>query len=287
MKGRARGVLVVALTCASPLAVVPRPALAQSLNVQLEAQSAQQYRQLIEQARAKNALATPRNVDLQRLRAIEERILPYTYAVNPRAKQWQWEVNLLRSEQMNAFCMPGGKIVFYNAIITRLNLSDDEIAIVMGHEITHALKEHGVEQMKKQMMGQVAARAGGALVSAWLGINPYLTDAAARGANSLLQLRFSRADESEADAIGLELAARAGFDPRAGVALWQKMARAAKGSPPAWLSSHPSNGDRIAEIQRRVPAMLPLYAQAIGKRVDELPPYRTTDIAAGRGADAR
>jgi predicted Zn-dependent protease len=258
----------------------PTTSVAQALNVQLEQQSAQQYRQLIAQARAKNALATDRNVDLQRLRRIQERILPYTYAVNPRAKQWQWEVNLLRSDQVNAFCMPGGKIVFYNGIIQKLNLTDDEIAIVMGHEITHALKEHGVEQMKKQVYGEVAARAGGALLSAWLGVNPNVTDLGARAANGFLQLHFSRADEAEADAVGLELAARAGFDPRAGVVLWQKMGRIAKGAPPQWLSDHPADANRIADIQSRLPAVLPLYAQAIGTSVDRLPPYRTNDIAA-------
>jgi len=251
----------------------------QSLNVQLEQQANQQYQQLLDQARAKGALAPDGNADLQRLRRIQQRILPFTYAVNPRAQQWQWEVNLLGSTQINAFCMPGGKIAFYSGIITKLKLSDDEIAIVMGHEITHALKEHGVEQTKNQAYGELAARAGGALLSSWLGIDPNLTDLGARAANGLFQLRFSRGDEGEADAVGLELAARAGFDPRAGVALWQKMAQAAKGAPPQWLSSHPADRNRIAEIQKRLPAVLPLYAQAIGRPVDQLPPYRTAEIA--------
>ena len=254
-------------------------AQAQSLNVQLEQQANVQYRQLLDQARAKGALAPDGNADLQRLRRIQQRILPFTYAVNPRAQQWQWEVNLLGSTQINAFCMPGGKIAFYSGIITKLKLSDDEIAIVMGHEITHALKEHGVEQTKNQMYGDLAARAGGALLSSWLGIDPNLTTLGTRAANGLFQLRFSRGDEGEADAVGLELAARAGFDPRAGVVLWQKMAQAAKGSPPQWLSSHPADRNRIAEIQKRLPDVLPLYAQAIGKPVNQLPPYRAVEIA--------
>ncbi len=270
--------MAATLTFAPMAALAPTAATAQTLSDQFEQQATQQYRQLIEQARAKNALATERNPDLQRLRTIQARILPYTYAVNPRARQWQWEVNLLRSDQINAFCMPGGKIAFFNGIIAKLRLTDDEIAIVMGHEITHALKEHGVEQAKKQAYGQVAARIGGALASAWLGINPNLTDMTARAANSLFQLRFSRGDESEADAVGLRLAAQAGFDPRAGIALWQKMAAAAKGSPPAWLSSHPADRDRIAALQRLMPSVLPLYAQAIGVPVDRLPPYRATAI---------
>jgi predicted Zn-dependent protease len=281
MKRLARAAaLALALLMAVPCTVVPIDARAQSLAIQFEQQADQQYRQLLEQARVKNALATDQNATLQRLRRIHERILPYTYAINPRAKQWKWEVNLLRSDTVNAFCMPGGKIAFFNGIITKLNLTDDEIAIVMGHEITHALKEHGVEQAEKGMATQGALRVGGAIVAAWLGVNPNLTDMAARGASSLLQLRFSRGDEAEADAIGLELAARAGFDPRAGVVLWQKMQRVSKGAPPQWLSSHPADANRVADIQRRLPIVMPLYAQAIGRPVNQLPPYRTTEIAA-------
>ncbi len=268
------------LSLAPLAAFVPATATALSLSDQFEQQASQQYRQLIEQARAKNALATERNPDLHRLETIQARILPYTYAVNPRARQWQWEVNLLRSDQINAFCMPGGKIAFFNGIIAKLKLTDDEIAIVMGHEITHALKEHGVEQAKKQMYGSVVAGIGGAIASAWLGIDPNLTNMGARAANSLFQLRFSRGDESEADAVGLKLAAQAGFDPRAGIALWQKMAAASKGAPPAWLSSHPADRDRIAALQRLMPSMLPLYAEAIHVPVDRLPPYRAGAIAA-------
>ena len=262
------------LTCA------PVAAQAQSLEAQLEQQAAQQYRQLVDQARAKDALATPRNVDLQRLVRIQGRILPYTYAVNPLAREWRWEVNLLRSDQVNAFCMPGGKIAFYSGIITKLDLTDDEIAIVMGHEMTHALREHGVDQAKKQMYGSATARIAGALVSSWLGINPYITDMGARAANGLFQLRFSRADESEADRIGLELAARAGFDPRAGVALWRKMGQLAKSSPPSWLSDHPADGNRIAAIQALLPRVMPMYADVLHTTVDRLPPYGKTPAVA-------
>ena len=267
----------ILLSCALVGGAVTSPvAEAQSLALQLEQQATQQYRQLIDQARAKNALATDRNPDLQRLRRIQGRILPFTYAINPRARQWNWETNLLRNDQVNAFCMPGGKIAFFNGIIVKLALTDDEIAIVMGHEMTHALKEHGVQQAKSQMAGSAVAWIGGMLASAWLGINPNLTNMAARGANSMVQLHFSRDDESEADRVGLELAARAGFDPRAGIALWEKMGALSKSAPPAWMSSHPSNGDRVTAIRRLMPTMLPIYAKAIGVSVDSLPSYRTT-----------
>ena len=279
MRFASRASRTLLIACALVCSGVPAIATGQSLERQLEQQADQQYHQLLQQAATKGALASDSSPDLQRLRGIQQRILPFTYAVNPAARQWKWEVNLLGSEQINAFCMPGGKIAFFSAIITKLRLTDDEIAIVMGHEITHALKEHGVEQTKKQVYGELAARAGGALLSSWLGIDPNITNLGARAANSLFQLRFSRSDETEADAIGLELAARAGYDPRAGVALWQKMAQASQGGPPQWLSSHPAGNNRIAEIQRRIPNVLPVYAQAVGKPVDQLPPYRTTQIA--------
>ena len=266
--------------CALACSGLPAVAIAQNLEQQFEQQADQQYRELLQQAAAKGALASDGNADLQRLRRIQQRILPFTYAVNPLARQWKWEVNLLGSNQINAFCMPGGKIAFYSGILNKLNLTDDEIAIVMGHEITHALREHGVEQAQKQAYGELAARAGGALLSSWLGIDPNITNLGARAANSLFQLRFSRSDESEADAVGLELAARAGYDPRAGVALWQKMAQASQGGPPQWFSSHPAGNNRTAEIQRRLPNVMPLYAQAIGRPVDQLPPYRTTALVA-------
>ena len=280
MKFAVRSVVVRLVAASVFVSVAPTPAFGQALNVQLERQASQQYRQLLDQARAKGALAPDGNADLQRLRRIQQRMLPLTYPINARAQQWQWEVNLLGSSQINAFCMPGGKIAFYSGIITKLKLSDDEVAIVMGHEIVHALKEHGVEQAKNRAYGEIAARAGGALLSAWLGVNPNLADLGTRAANGLLQLRFSRGDESEADAVGLELAARAGYDPRAGVVLWQKMAQAAKGAPPQWLSSHPAGTNRIAEIRKRLPGVLPLYAQAVGKPVNQLPPYQSAAIAA-------
>ncbi len=280
MRNTSRALRNLIIACMLAGSGLPATTLAQNLAQQFEQQADQQYHQLLQQAAAKGALAPDDNADLQRLRRIQQRIVPFTYAVNPRAQQWRWEVNLLGSNQINAFCMPGGKIAFYSGIINKLKLTDDEIAIVMGHEITHALKEHGVEQAQKQVYGELAARAGGALLSSWLGINPNITDLGARAANSLFQLRFSRTDESEADAVGLELAARAGYDPRAGVALWQKMAQASQGAPPQWLSSHPAGNNRIAEIQRRLPGVMPIYAQTVGTPVDRLPPYRTTAIAA-------
>lgn len=223
---------------------------------QLERQSAQQYAGLKRQAAEARALAPEGHPQLRRLRAIAARLIPYARRFNPRAEQWRWEVNLIGSRQINAFCMPGGKIGFFAGILETLKLTDDEIAVVMGHEIAHALREHarariaksGLTRLGANLLGQVVA--GGKFAGAF------------EVGGSLLTLKFSRDDESEADAVGLDLAARAGFDPRAGVTLWKKMSQAARGAPPQWLSTHPSGPNRILEIEKHLPAVLPLFEKA-------------------------
>lgn len=228
----------------------------------LERTAGQQYAQMVQQASAKNALASANHPQLRRLRAIAQRIIPLAVAWNPRARDWRWEVNLFGSPQINAFCMPGGKIAFYTGILEQLKLSDDEVAMVMGHEIAHALREHARERIAKNTATQGVARLGGAVVAGILGVDPHLTDLVARGGANLLTLEFSRGDESEADLVGMELAARAGYDPRSGVSLWQKMSAASKGAPPQWLSTHPSGKSRIAEIEKNLPKVMPLYERA-------------------------
>jgi len=226
---------------------------------QVERQAALQYRETLAEAAKQQALAPADNAQLKRLREIAHKIIPFANEWNPRVSQWKWEINLIGSNQINAYCMPGGKIVFYTGIIKTLNLSDDEIAVVMGHEMAHALREHARERMGKSTATQGLARLGGLLASSWLGIDPNLADAVAQGGANLLTLKFGREDESEADLVGMELAARAGFDPRAGVTLWQKMAAANKGAPPQWLSTHPSSSSRISDMEASLPQVMPLY----------------------------
>jgi len=229
---------------------------------QVERSAAQQYLQMLTQADSKRALAPKDNAQVLRLRAIAQKIIPFALEWNPRARNWQWEVNLIGSSQINAYCMPGGKIAFYTGILQQLQLTDDEVAMVMGHEIAHALREHARERMGKSAVTHGAARIGGALAASFFGIDPRLTDGIASGGANLLTLEFGREDESEADLVGMELAARAGFDPRAGVTLWQKMGAASKGAPPQWLSTHPSGKTRIAEIQANLPKVMPLFERA-------------------------
>ena len=223
----------------------------------VERSAAQQYAQMLQQAGAKNALGGKDHPQVRRLRTIARNIIPFTAAWNPRAKDWQWEVNLIGSKQVNAFCMPGGKIAFYSGILDQLKLSDDEVAMVMGHEIAHALREHARERMGKN----AATGIGASLLTQVLGLGQIGQTVTNYGAQ-LLTLQFSRSDESEADLVGMELAARAGYDPRAGVTLWKKMGAVSQGAPPQWLSTHPSGNSRIAEIEMNLPKVMPLYERA-------------------------
>jgi Zn-dependent protease with chaperone function len=245
---------------------------------QIEQQANQQYSGLMSQAQAKGALAPASDPQLIRLRAIAKRLIPYAPRWNPAAAQWNWQVNLLESDQVNAFCMPGGRIAFFTGILTQLKLTDDEAAAIMGHEIAHALREHGREQMGKNITTSVATRLGGALLGAYFGIDPRVTDTVAQYGTQLISLKYSRDDEREADLIGLDLAARAGFDPRAGVALWEKMAQLSKRTPIELLSTHPGGADRIKIINAHMNVLLPLYARSKGTTAERLPAYRSTAL---------
>jgi Zn-dependent protease with chaperone function len=240
----------------------------------VDQQASQQYAGLMAQAQQKGALVPDNHPQVLRLRAIAKRIIPHATRWNPEAAQWKWQVNLLKSAQVNAFCMPGGRIAFFSGILTSLKLTDDEVAAVMGHEIAHALREHGRERAAKSTATGVVSRIAGAGLAAWLGIDPRLTDGATQAIGQLVVLKFSRDEEREADLIGLDLAARAGFDPRAGVALWRKMAVLNKRAPVELLSTHPGGEERIGEIERHMHVLLPLYARSQGVSAARLPAYR-------------
>lgn len=224
---------------------------------QVEAAAAQQYRQMLAQASQQQALAPASHPQMQRLRFIAERMIPFAAPWNPRAGGWKWEVNLIGSRELNAFCMPGGKIAFYFGILQQLQLTDDEVATIMGHEVAHALREHARERLGKT----AATRIGASVLSAFLGLGN-AGDQLLNMGGQLLTLKFSRDDESEADIVGMELAARAGYDPAAGITLWQKMMSASQGQPLAFLSTHPAGETRIRDIQSRLPRVSPLYVAA-------------------------
>ena len=216
--------------------------------------AAQAYAQVLDEARRKGVLN--RNAtQVARVRAVAQRIIPQTPIFRPEARNWQWEVNVIDSEQINAWAMPGGKIAFYSGIIERLQLSDEEIAAIMGHEIAHALREHGRERASRAVNQGIALGVIGAVA----GVPQGGLDLTQLALEVTLNLPNSREQEVEADRIGVELAARAGYDPRAAVTLWQKMEQVAKGGPPAWLSTHPSSEARIRDLQVYAEKVMPLY----------------------------
>ena len=242
---------------------------------QLEQAAAQQYMQLLRKAADQRALGPDNHPQVQRLRAIAQRIIAFAEAWNPRARQWRWEVNLLGGKELNAFCMPGGKIAFFHGILAQLQLSDDEVAAIMGHEMAHALREHARERMGKT----AATRLGASLLSSFLGLGG-TGDALLNMGGQLLTLKFSREDESEADLVGMDLAARAGYDPQAGVTLWQKMLGVGKGAPPQFMSTHPSGATRIQDIQAKLPKVASLYAAAAKPARHFGPPARAAAASA-------
>jgi predicted Zn-dependent protease len=225
---------------------------------QMDEVSAQAYSKLKAEAAAKGELDRDPAL-LRRVNAIVARLVPQTVVFRPDALKWHWEVSIIDNDEINAFCMPGGKIGVYSGMIRQLRPSDAEIAVVLGHEISHALREHSREQLSQEM----AAKAAIGIGSAVLGLGQLSSSIADVGYKALVQTRFSRTDEEEADRMGLELAARAGYDPHAGVTMWQKFMQAEKGSrPPALLSTHPTDESRIKTMESLVPKLTPLYQAA-------------------------
>ena len=227
---------------------------------QLEQGAVQAYQQALTQASQKGALNRDA-AQTARVRAIAQRLTPHTAAFRADAPGWKWEVNVLTSPDVNAWCMPGGKIAVYTGLIQKLNATDDELAAVMGHEIAHALREHSRERASQQMSAGLLATVAGVALGGGQGTMDM--------ANVVAQLTYtlpnSQLHETEADRIGVELAARAGYDPRAAVSLWQKMKQAGGGGPPQFLSSHPSSDTRIADLEDYSRRVSPLY-QAARKR---------------------
>lgn len=220
---------------------------------QLDQQAAQQYAQILSQARARGDLDVP-STQARRVQDIARRLIAQVGAFRPDAASWNWETHLLRSSDVNAWCMPGGKIAVYTGMIEKIQPTDDELAAVLGHEIAHALREHARERVSQQMTTGI----GLSVLAAMTGSQATM-DLGSTLADVMFTLPNSRSHEIEADRMGVELAARAGFDPRAAVTLWQKMARSGGAEPPELLSTHPSSDSRIQALQQAAQQVMPLY----------------------------
>ncbi|MSP98309.1 MAG: M48 family peptidase [Betaproteobacteria bacterium] len=223
----------------------------------VENSAAQQYAQMMRGAAQKDALNNDRR-QVERLRDIARKLIPPSARFNSDAQRWRWEVNLISSKSVNAFCMPGGKIAFYTGIISALKLTDDEVAVIMGHEVAHALLEHGRARMSEQVLKNV----GVGVAAMVFNLGQVSASVLSQAANVAITLPFSRHHETDADLVGMELAARAGYDPRAAANVWRKMSQLGGGQPPQFLSTHPAHATRIKEIETNLPRVLPLYEAA-------------------------
>ena len=226
-------------------------------SAQLEASAAEAYAVKKQEAVNKNALDRDQS-QLDRLQRISMDLIPQAEIFRKDSLNWDWEVHVETNPDINAYCMPGGKIMFYTGIIDSLKLTDGEIAAIMGHEIAHALREHGREQMSEQILKMGLLKIGvetGVIKEKYAGALLVLS-------NVMIDLPHSRNQETEADVVGLELMARGGYNPEEAISLWQKMAANGGGKPPEFLSTHPADETRIKKIRATLTKVNPLYRQA-------------------------
>lgn len=223
------------------------------------------YSQLLAQARQHRALDTgAQNVD--RIRTITDRLVVQAEKFRPETRKWKWEVHVLKSDEINAWCMAGGKMAVYTGLLDKIKPTDDELAQVMAHEISHALLSHQAEKMSRAQMQQAGLQIG-MLAGAIAGYNMRNVAGLANTVATVgLELPNSREAEAEADKVGMELAARAAYDPRASASLWEKMLRAGGSSTPEWLSTHPSPETRLQTVRALAVKLMPVYEQALRSR---------------------
>lgn len=228
-------------------------------------ESSQSYTQLIGEA-GKNKTLDDDPAQLARVKAITDPLVREAIALRPNTGAWNWEVHVLKSDEVNAWCMAGGKMAIYTGLLSKLNASDDEIAAVMGHEISHALLSHQAEKLSRTRMQQVGVSAG-VLAGTLFGVNlSGLAPIANSVADVGLQLPNSREAETEADTVGLKLAAKAGYNPEAAVTLWSKMLQVEGASVPEWLSTHPDTRSRLAHVREEAQKLMPVYEEALKAR---------------------
>jgi len=218
--------------------------------------AAEAYEAELKAAREKGVLNTDKAL-LDRVTRVAQRIVGATSAFRADAGAWKWQFNVQKTDELNAYCMPGGRIMVYSGLVQKLDLSDAELATVIGHEVAHALREHTRERVSRAYAQQLVLAGAAAATGASEGA----TNIANMVGQVTFQLPFSRDQESEADEIGLELMARAGYDPHAALTLWNKMSAAEQAGTPKFLSTHPAPKDRIKDIQKILPRVMPLYTR--------------------------
>ncbi|WP_063550676.1 M48 family metallopeptidase [Burkholderia territorii] len=235
----------------------------------LEQLTASEYAQIVQAAADNDRLLPANQPRVKRLRAIVMKLAPYSVKWNDRVKSWAWDVNAIRSRDIRVTCLPGGKVLVYGGLLDRVRLNDDEFGVLLAHGIAHALREHARSNVSTA--SQTSLRA--ATLPPLFGVGDPLPQALNLGAR-LQTLRYDPTDETEADVIGGDIAARAGFDPRAAITLWDKLAAATRANRTSgFIYMHPYSAARRQDLLNRLPDLMPLYAKAVGKRVDTLPDY--------------
>ncbi len=235
----------------------------------LDEQAAEEFSDILNGATQTGRLLPDSDPRVLRAQAITDRLTPYAVKWNDRVRDWKWQVIVVRSSDIRMYCLPGGKIVVYSGLLDRVRLNDDELGMLFGNEIAHALREHARERLGEQQSAQLGA-----------GTIPQLFGLADLGAtplgigSELLAMKYTPTDETEADVIGSDIAARAGFDPRAAITLWDKLAAATRANKEqGFVYVHPYSAARRHDIMKRLPDMLALYAKAKGVPVESLPDY--------------
>lgn len=215
------------------------------------------YAEVIAEAKKAGTLNVDKTV-VARVNKVAKNLIAQTGTFREDALSWDWQINVITDETVNAWCMPGGKIVVYTGIIDSLSLTDAQLAAVLGHEIAHALREHSREQASSEAV----KNAGLAVVSSVAGLSDTSSSLLSLATQYTITLPFSRKHETEADHIGTELMARAGYDPNEAVNVWEKMNSLGGTSIPEILSTHPSNDSRIKDLKVIVEKVYPLYEES-------------------------
>ena len=243
--------------------------------------AAEGYQQILGEAQSQNALDT-RSPTAQRVHNIFNRMVPAANANNRTGVPFNWEMHVIRSDELNAWAMPGGKMAVYSGLVEKLNLTDDELAAVIGHEMTHALREHSKAQVGQQLLTGIGMQLGGSLLAKNSSIDPQtLQTGGALLSEYGISKPFSRQHETEADIGGLMLMASAGYNPPASLSVWQKMEQAGRSGMPSFLSTHPSGADRIQVLQQHMPEAMALYQQSGGRAPAPMPAAQANPLPQG------
>lgn len=247
----------------------------------LNLKAAEGYQQVLSEARSENALDT-RSQTAQRVHNVFNRMVPIANANNRTGIPFQWEMNVIRSDELNAWAMPGGKMAVYSGLVEKLHLTDDELAAVIGHEMTHALREHSKAQVGQQLLTGIGMQIGSSILAQNSNVDPQtLQTGGALLSEYGISKPFSRQHETEADIGGLMLMAAAGYNPQAAPVVWQKMEQAGSSGMPSFLSTHPSGADRIQVLQQHMPEAMALYQQSGGRAPAPMPATQANPLPQG------